>query len=415
MVRRNSAALLAILLGSFGIHKFYLGEVFLGVLYLLFFWTYIPTIIGIIEGIYYCSLSEDEFRQKFNIPTVQNKVSQYLANNSSENAALKQNNQKLNYLEQTIQKLERELQTLKSKNRELSSIIISQQDSIAGIKEAQSQIFTQISVQTSFQPPAQPKNIFDHSIENYSARTVVTAFSNKDETFFTERGMVLLTPIPKKERTQNSKADLRQVLGLSKAAFISVQVNQEHFVVPNFLSPHYKDLESLYSGTKMFKVYGSGEELILKKPAKVQQIDDHSWRIQESGLYFGKNAEFEMLVEAFNEKNQAFFDSAYPVTISHHTLSTQINKDEVIQFDQVETHRDAEFMIIKFDKKCFLVPDFLSPYYGQLNWLDMGKDIFRHDGQGTLVNLIKPAEVKEEKDGVWKLVKSGNCHLTEGS
>ena len=39
-----AAALLAIFLGSFGIHKFYLGQTGKGVLYLIFFWTAIPGI-----------------------------------------------------------------------------------------------------------------------------------------------------------------------------------------------------------------------------------------------------------------------------------------------------------------------------------------------------------------------------------
>jgi TM2 domain-containing membrane protein YozV len=45
------AALLAIFLGSFGVHKFYLGEIGRGILYLAFFWTAIPGIVGFIEGI----------------------------------------------------------------------------------------------------------------------------------------------------------------------------------------------------------------------------------------------------------------------------------------------------------------------------------------------------------------------------
>ncbi|MDR2879496.1 MAG: TM2 domain-containing protein [Fusobacteriales bacterium] len=44
-------ALLAIFLGSLGIHKFYAGKPVQGVLYILFCWTYIPGIIGFIEGI----------------------------------------------------------------------------------------------------------------------------------------------------------------------------------------------------------------------------------------------------------------------------------------------------------------------------------------------------------------------------
>jgi TM2 domain-containing membrane protein YozV len=42
--------LLAIFLGDFGVHHFYLRRDGLGVLYLLFFWTGLPAIIGIFEA-----------------------------------------------------------------------------------------------------------------------------------------------------------------------------------------------------------------------------------------------------------------------------------------------------------------------------------------------------------------------------
>jgi TM2 domain-containing membrane protein YozV len=41
--------LFALLLGGFGIHKFYLGRNTAGIFYLLFFWTGIPHILGIID------------------------------------------------------------------------------------------------------------------------------------------------------------------------------------------------------------------------------------------------------------------------------------------------------------------------------------------------------------------------------
>ena len=41
--------LLSLFLGHFGIHKFYMGETGWGVVYLLFCWTGIPTILGFIE------------------------------------------------------------------------------------------------------------------------------------------------------------------------------------------------------------------------------------------------------------------------------------------------------------------------------------------------------------------------------
>ena len=56
MFRRNRtnsiiAAILAFTLGTFGVHWFYLGRRQRGILYAVFFWTGVPTILGIIDGI----------------------------------------------------------------------------------------------------------------------------------------------------------------------------------------------------------------------------------------------------------------------------------------------------------------------------------------------------------------------------
>ena len=59
------AALLAFFLGGFGVHKFYLGQVGLGILYLLFCWTFIPAVIALVEGIVYLSTSDRRFAQKY--------------------------------------------------------------------------------------------------------------------------------------------------------------------------------------------------------------------------------------------------------------------------------------------------------------------------------------------------------------
>ena len=61
-----TAGLLGIFLGGFGAHKFYLGNTGLGFLYLIFCWTYIPSIVGFIEGIVYLCMSEEEFSNKYN-------------------------------------------------------------------------------------------------------------------------------------------------------------------------------------------------------------------------------------------------------------------------------------------------------------------------------------------------------------
>ena len=51
--------LLAVFFGGIGIHKFYSGKIAKGIIYFLFSWTGIPTIIGIIEGICACFKKED--------------------------------------------------------------------------------------------------------------------------------------------------------------------------------------------------------------------------------------------------------------------------------------------------------------------------------------------------------------------
>jgi Predicted membrane protein len=65
---RVAAAALALLLGSFGVHKFYLGKVAQGVLYLIFFWAYIPGLVGWIEGITYLRKSNEAWAQEYGGP-----------------------------------------------------------------------------------------------------------------------------------------------------------------------------------------------------------------------------------------------------------------------------------------------------------------------------------------------------------
>jgi TM2 domain-containing membrane protein YozV len=65
MKSRVVAGILGILLGNFGAHKFYLGQIGMGILYLVFFWTGIPGIIGLIEGILYLVKSDEEFHAKY--------------------------------------------------------------------------------------------------------------------------------------------------------------------------------------------------------------------------------------------------------------------------------------------------------------------------------------------------------------
>jgi TM2 domain-containing membrane protein YozV/tellurite resistance protein len=62
---KTVAALLAIFLGSFGAHRFYLRSYGWGILYLLFFWTLIPGLFGVIEGVRYLLMDESKFTAKY--------------------------------------------------------------------------------------------------------------------------------------------------------------------------------------------------------------------------------------------------------------------------------------------------------------------------------------------------------------
>jgi len=62
---RTTAAILAFFLGGLGVHKFYLGQSGMGILYLLFCWTFIPATVGFVEGIIYLTMSDEQFFYKY--------------------------------------------------------------------------------------------------------------------------------------------------------------------------------------------------------------------------------------------------------------------------------------------------------------------------------------------------------------
>ena len=48
-VNKIAYVLLAFFLGGLGIHKFFAGKILQGVLYLTFFWTFIPALIAFVD------------------------------------------------------------------------------------------------------------------------------------------------------------------------------------------------------------------------------------------------------------------------------------------------------------------------------------------------------------------------------
>lgn len=63
---RTTAAVLAFLLGGLGVHKFYLGKSGLGIVYLLFCWTFIPAILALIDFVILLTMSDETFAQTYN-------------------------------------------------------------------------------------------------------------------------------------------------------------------------------------------------------------------------------------------------------------------------------------------------------------------------------------------------------------
>lgn len=62
-----AAGILAIFLGGIGVHKFYLGKVGMGILYICFCWTGIPAFVGFIEGIIYLCSNDENFQLKHHV------------------------------------------------------------------------------------------------------------------------------------------------------------------------------------------------------------------------------------------------------------------------------------------------------------------------------------------------------------
>ncbi len=64
MKDKNVAGILALFFGALGIHRFYLGQIGLGILYLFFFW--FTWFIGLIDAIAFFAMDKDDFDYRYN-------------------------------------------------------------------------------------------------------------------------------------------------------------------------------------------------------------------------------------------------------------------------------------------------------------------------------------------------------------
>lgn len=65
MKDKNTTAVLALLLGGLGAHRFYLGQWVWGLVYLVFCFTFIPMLVSLVEAVILFSMSEAKFQAKY--------------------------------------------------------------------------------------------------------------------------------------------------------------------------------------------------------------------------------------------------------------------------------------------------------------------------------------------------------------
>jgi len=62
---RTAAGLIALFFGGIGINYFYLGKPVIGIFCVLFCWTFVPAIVGVIQGIYLLAISDERFQIEY--------------------------------------------------------------------------------------------------------------------------------------------------------------------------------------------------------------------------------------------------------------------------------------------------------------------------------------------------------------
>jgi len=65
MKSRSVACALAFFLGGFGVHRFYTNRPVSGILYALFFWTFVPAILALFEAILFAIRSQEDFETRY--------------------------------------------------------------------------------------------------------------------------------------------------------------------------------------------------------------------------------------------------------------------------------------------------------------------------------------------------------------
>jgi|L827metagenome_2_1110789.scaffolds.fasta_scaffold01071_8 TM2 domain-containing membrane protein YozV len=114
MKSKTTATVLCFFLGVFGIHRFYLGQTGLGILYLIFCWTFVPALIALIDFIGFLLMSEETFNQKYNLTSIIMKTQQTPPNNNVNTVAINMGGQNAESVKSSSDEIKR-LYELKEK------------------------------------------------------------------------------------------------------------------------------------------------------------------------------------------------------------------------------------------------------------------------------------------------------------
>jgi len=71
MKDKSTAAILALFMGGIGVHKFYLGRIGAGIAYLVFAFTFVPALLGLIDFFILALMDQDEFNRRYNSHALQ--------------------------------------------------------------------------------------------------------------------------------------------------------------------------------------------------------------------------------------------------------------------------------------------------------------------------------------------------------
>lgn len=108
---KTTTALLSLFLGSFGIQYFYLNKITVGILSIIFSWTFIPLIIGIIDSIRFTIMKDEKFVLLYN-GTRKIASNVKLKTTKNKTTSLPKDNDQINFVENSSSKQVSEDQTI---------------------------------------------------------------------------------------------------------------------------------------------------------------------------------------------------------------------------------------------------------------------------------------------------------------